>query len=170
MTIKVLSQKHGEQEFLIDEEDYKRLIEYKFYAWTTQRHYGLYINCYSPDDKMNPKRLHRIIMNAKKGEIVDHINGNPLDNRKQNLRIVTSLINNQNARKRKDGVTSRFKGVSWCKINKKWKAQIQISGKKIALGSYDQELLAAEAYNNAIDRYDVKSPKNKIANNIADLK
>ena len=91
---------------------------------------------------------------------MDHINGNPLDNRRENIRITTSLINNQNARKRKDGHTSCYKGVH--KVLKRWKSQIQIEGKKLSLGTHSTESEAALAYNNALDLYSSKSPKNII--------
>lgn len=160
MTVIINSPKLGLVKFLIDKDDFIKLKNYVFYAWTTKRHHGIYINCYSPEDKRNPKRLYRVIMGNPKGMIVDHINRNPLDNRKQNLRITTSLINNQNARKRKDGTTSKYKGVH--KVNNKWIAQIQVNKKKINLGTYNFEQDAAIAYNNAVDKYKVQSPKNVI--------
>lgn len=162
MIITIKSNKFGVKDFLIDEIDFERFKDYSFYLWSTPRHYGIYVNCYSPWDRNRPQRLHRLIMSAEKNQIVDHINGNPLDNRKENLRLVTSTINNQNARKRKDGLTSRFKGVSWCKMSNKWKAQIQVNGKKMGLGSYAIEELAAAAYNNALDSFAVLSPRNII--------
>lgn len=160
MIITVNSPKLGLVEFLIDEDDFNKLKGYTFYAWTTKRHHGIYINCYSPDDRKNSKRLHRVIMGEPKGMIVDHINRNPLDNRKENLRITTSLVNNQNARKRKDGITSQYKGVH--KVGNKWKAQIQVNKKKISLGTYTAEYYAARAYNDAIDHYKLATPKNII--------
>ena len=158
----ILSPKYGLVNALFDHEDWFEYREWSKYVWGSKRHTGLYVMAYPPGDRKKALRIHRMIMKAKPGEIVDHINGNPLDNRKENLRITTSLVNNQNARKRKDGVTSKHKGVSWCKSSKKWKAQIQINKKKKSLGSYKTEIEAAIAYNKALDFYDVKSPRNSI--------
>lgn len=160
MKILISSPTHGIVEVLMDEEDYIKFKDHKFYVWGTKRHYSLYLNGYAPGNKRDSLRMHRIIMNASKTDIVDHINGNALDNRKENLRLTTYLINNQNARKRKDGVTSKHKGVHWCKVRQSWKAQIQLSGKKVSLGSFKTEIEAAKAYNNALDKFNSASPKN----------
>lgn len=156
----VSSPTHGIVEVFMDDDDYIKFKDYKFYVWGTKRHYSLYLNGYAPDNKKDSLRMHRVIMNAVKNDIVDHVNGNALDNRKENLRITTYLTNNQNARKRKDGVTSKFKGVSWCVKARKWRAQIQVSKKKMNLGSYQTELEAAKAYNDALDKFNSASPRN----------
>ncbi len=72
--------------------------------------------------------ISRFIMGAEKGDIVDHINGNTLDNRKCNLRIVTTRENCQN---RHDERTSRFPGVHWDKSKQLWKSSIKINASKI---------------------------------------
>lgn len=148
ISIELSTPKLGTHKVLIDDEDFTRLDGYGWTLWTSKRHYGIYVIGYKHKGDNKSIRLHRLIMNAQTGDIVDHINGNPLDNRKENLRITTSLINNQNARKRKDGITSKFKGVHWCKIAKRWKAQIQFKGKKLSLGSYLDEEKASNAYIN----------------------
>ena len=75
--------------------------------------------------------------------VIDHINNNKLDNSIENLQIITSRENTSKDRKNK---TSKYTGVSWCKLNKKWKAQIYIKTKKKYLGLYNTELEASEAY------------------------
>lgn len=92
------------------------------------------------------KLLHRVIMNAKKGEVVDHINGNKLDNRRKNLRICT---NSENVRfqKRHKNNTSGYKGVSWSKGMKKWEARIMVDRKSIVGGYFSNRLDAAKEYN-----------------------
>ncbi len=90
-------------------------------------------------------QMHRAIMAAKPGEIVDHINGDGLDNRRWNLRIVTSSENSQNRRlsvRNKSGV----KGVVFCKSTRKWQAAIMINGKSIYLGQFSKIEDAASAY------------------------
>ena len=87
--------------------------------------------------KSHPKLyLHRFIMNAPKDMEVDHINHNPLDNRKCNLRICTHKQNLRNQSINKNN-TSGYPGVSWYKKYKKWKVRIISNGKDIHLGYYD---------------------------------
>lgn len=90
--------------------------------------------------------MHRVIMSAKKGQLVDHINGDTLDNRRQNLRIVTHSQNSLNTKAHKDSI-SKHKGVSFYKD--RWLAAIMIRGKIIRLGSFDKEKDAAESYKRA---------------------
>jgi len=90
-------------------------------------------------------RMHRLIMNAPEGMHVDHINGDGLDNRRENLRVVTAQENQFNSRKRVAGY-SLFKGVSWSAAAKKWKAYICPNKKQIHIGLFDSEIAAAQAY------------------------
>lgn len=92
--------------------------------------------------------IHRVIMSAKAGETVDHINGNPLDNRKSNLRVCTQSDNLCNTAIRKDN-KSGVKGVSWAKHVKKWCAQIKYQGEKFHLGYFNNVDEAATAYQKA---------------------
>lgn len=103
--------------------------------------------------------MHRFIMNAKKGQMVDHINGNTLDNRKKNLQFVTPSQNNWNRRKgyseNKQNKYSKYVGVSF-KENfptKHWRARIQVNGKSMYLGNYATEEEAYEVYKQAERKY-----------------
>lgn len=141
------TKKFGKQTVLVDEQDAWLLEKYKWYLWSTKRHTGIYV--VASESTKNPKeihyqRLHQLIMNCK-GKIVDHINGNPLDNRRINLRVTSASGNNKNARKRRNAV-SKYKGVHFCKRGQKCKAQIQNNGVKYSLGSYVNEIDAARAY------------------------
>lgn len=69
---------------------------------------------------------------------IDHIDGNRLNNSKENLRIVTPQENHFNR--------TKAKGITFCKANGKWKAQIFVSGKKKYLGYYEDEKDARDAY------------------------
>lgn len=89
--------------------------------------------------------LHRLIMGAQPGQIVDHINGDTLDNRKANLRFVTRAQNNTN-RTVKRGGTSRFKGVQLCKSTGRWRAMISDGARYMHIGRFDSECAAAYAY------------------------
>ena len=97
--------------------------------------------------------MHRLIMNSPTGFMVDHINHNGLDNRKKNLRIVTPQQNTWNARPFKDQGKSKYKGVSWEKKYKKWKANICIENKLKHIGYFDNEKEAAEAYDTAAKKH-----------------
>ena len=97
--------------------------------------------------------LHRIILKAEKGDIVDHINGNTLDNRKSNLRICTQLENCRNVKKNKRN-TSGYKGVSFSSNMGKYRAAIKATkGKKIVLGYFDDPSEAHKAYCEASKKY-----------------
>lgn len=80
--------------------------------------------------------VHRAIMKAKPGEYVDHINGNKLDNRLNNLRLCTQAQNMANAKMRPD-CSSGATGVSWDQRRLKWRAQISANGKALVLGRFD---------------------------------
>lgn len=127
---------------LIDEDDADAILVHKWccdplgYAMRRQ-----VVAC----GRQTTVRLHRQIMNAQPGEIVDHINGNPLDNRKENLRICTMRQNRQNSAKHQG--RSRYKGVTMDRDQ--WRARIRIDGKLISLGHYESEQMAAIAYNAA---------------------
>jgi len=80
--------------------------------------------------------------------MVDHINGNGLDNRRENLRPATNRENQGNSEKQQ-GVSSRFKGVCWVKSKGRWTAYIKTKKRLEKLGYFDDETQAAKAYNMA---------------------
>lgn len=94
--------------------------------------------------------LHREIMNAPRGVNVDHRNSDGLDDRRENLRLCSQSQNNMNRRKLRG--TSRYKGVSWSRANKKWQTHIKINRKSMALGHFADETDAARAYDAAAIR------------------
>ncbi len=89
--------------------------------------------------------LHKLILNTPKGFDTDHINGNKLDNRRSNLRICKHKDNSRNAKKRIDGVTSRYIGVHYAKDRKKWVSKINVNSKRFSIGEFDKEIWAAMA-------------------------
>jgi len=96
--------------------------------------------------------MHRLIMDPPRGYVVDHINGDGLDNRRANLRLATHAQNGRNRRKIKKGI-SKYKGVSWEESTGKWRALIHVDRKKISLGCYKDEVTAAKVYDKAAKKY-----------------
>ena len=130
---------------LVDDEDYHELSKYR---WCAHKYGNLwYAVRMSPRDPVTHKRtgirMHRIIVDTPDGMDTDHINGNGLDNRRCNLRVVTRRENIQNLHLKK---SSKFPGVSWYKQTKKWAANIGLNGKNHHLGYYDDEETAGIIY------------------------
>ena len=99
---------------------------------------------YKDGSKVDVK-MHRVILDACDGEIVDHQNGDGRDNRRTNLRVATATQNAQNACKRKDN-TSGFKGVGFNKAIGKWASYINVDGKRLHLGYHPEPEQAHAAY------------------------
>lgn len=89
--------------------------------------------------------MHRIIAGTPDGMDTDHINGDTLDNRDENLRTCNPSQNQANQRK-KTSHSSRFKGVDYCKHRGKWRARIRYKKKLSHIGLFDSEVDAARAY------------------------
>lgn len=88
--------------------------------------------------------LHRLITGAAPGFVVDHINGNPIDNRRSNLRVVSFRENQQNLRLSAQN-SSGFRGVTFDKARSKWVAQAKMNGKRVFIGRFGSIEEAAEA-------------------------
>lgn len=137
---------------LVDDEDYEKLSKNKWHAsWDGHNWYaarGVRIG-----NKIKKISMHREILNAPKEMQVDHINGNGLDNRKENLRLCThqqNLLNKKNSYKNnKLGI----KGVCWRDDTKRFQAQICVGGKNIRLGYFNVLGDADQAYREAEKRY-----------------
>lgn len=95
--------------------------------------------------------IHAVLMNPPKGMKVDHINGDILDNRRENLRICTNAENIRNSRRYSNNKTG-IKGVSVTKSGK-FRTQIRIDGKQTELGLFDSAEAAGEAYREAALTY-----------------
>lgn len=146
MRIKMCSVKHGDWYLLLDEED-AWVLNFGLGLWKDSKReipYVVFQNS-KRNIHLRGKKLSRVLLDCPDNFIVDHINGNPMDNQRANLRITSQANNNKNAKKRRNSL-SRYKGV--CPSNKRgfWKAQIQSNYKKYAIGIFPSEEKAAEAY------------------------
>ena len=132
---------------LIDDEDYEKVMSYK---WSI--HDKAKANIYFRATRKNKRiKLHRLIFGKiKEGCVLDHINGNTLDNRKSNLRAVTITQNNRN---RKNMNSTGLKGVSYHPKCHKWQARICTDTGRISLGYFDTKQLAHLAYCEASKKY-----------------
>ena len=83
--------------------------------------------------------------------VVDHINNNGLDNKVENLQLISHRLN-MSKDKFRLGKSSRFTGVWWSKENKKWRAKISVGGKNKHLGYFNVEEDAASAYQGALKK------------------
>ena len=97
--------------------------------------------------------MHREVANTPDGLVCDHINGDSLDNRKANLRSATYLQNSWNRGKSQRIGYSKYKGVIFYKMRQKWCATICVYGKKIFLGTFEDEIQAVKAYDKAAKKY-----------------
>jgi len=144
----------GEGEFtIVDQRDYYRLKNFKWYLQ------GNRTNLYAARNfKVGPAQtkkiyLHREIINAPRGLLVDHKNCNSLDNRGANLRPATVSQNACNSRRNKSNASSKFRGVSLEKRVNKWVAVICHHRKRFHLGTFVSEIDAAKAYDEAAKKY-----------------
>ena len=131
-------------EFIVDTEDRDYILMYG--RWhLAERGNGLYITARAPYLKRRDVYLHRFITECPKGYVVDHIDGNTLDYRKSKLRVVSSSANSQNLHRLLKNNKSGYRGVSWCKHNKKWRAVIKINHKQYG-GKYFDDKEEAHKY------------------------
>jgi hypothetical protein len=138
---------------LISPQDTEMVLSKRWRATFVEGKTRLYIvHSYKQGKKVKHVYLHRMIMGSPGNLFVDHINGNTLDNRRENLRICTCAENIRN-QKRNITNTSGYKGVSWNKQLGKWVAFICVNYKNKNLGSFATAKQAYEAYCAASAKY-----------------
>lgn len=180
-----LNNKYGDFDVKVDKEDWDRIVENnsvpQVFARYRKGKVTAYFRVRIRDKNKRIKRpkesghtykqslLHRWILgeeNIPEGMQIDHINGNPLDNRKENLRICNHLENSMN-RTNKFNPYSKYMGVSYNRgkkrkvstgsyrcISRPWRSTITLpEGKKISLGTFKTEIEAAIAWDKAALKY-----------------
>lgn len=148
---------------LVDDEDFDWLNQWKWFADKIGGSFYSSRSGYSKELKKQTKliRMHRFILNAKPGQLVDHADGNTLNNQRNNLRFATKSDNSKNSKVNRKNNSSGYKGIE--RNRKKWQARLTINSKRISLGTYKNKKLAAIAYNKAAKKYYGKFAKlNKI--------
>lgn len=133
---------------MVDDADYERVNKYKWhavktpYTWYAQRAVHVPFGA-SPQ----AKRLHRFLLNAQRYDIVDHKDGDGLNNQRNNIRLCSTVDNGRNRVCPKVG----FKGVT--KENSKWLAKIRINSYQQRLGLFGSAKEAAQAYDAAAKKH-----------------
>lgn len=152
--IAVIPYKH--HEILVSDDDWHDLKKIRWYICS---HTGYAFN-------NDFQTMHALLMPCEKGMVVNHVNGNRLDNRRENLEVATASENAHMRRFKKEGAHSRYFGVTWQKQIKRWGAQIKKDHKKYYLGVYKVEEDAARAYNaKAVELYGDRANLNIILEN-----
>lgn len=132
---------------IVDDEDFHLVVRYK---WHYAEGYAR-TDLKGSDGKYRSVSMHRMILNTPKGMETDHINGDRLDNRRENIRVCTKAQNLRNVAKRTNN-SSGMKGV-YKSRNEKWVAQIRLNGKSYYLGIFSEKVEAAMAYNEAAKKF-----------------
>lgn len=119
----------------VDDCDYEYLSQWKWYL----------SNGYAISNNKR-KKMHRLIMDAKDGELVDHIDRDKLNNTRANLRIVNKQENIHNQKKRAN-TKNNYKGTQYIKRLGLWQGRCRIYGNDYFLGHFKSEIASAYAYN-----------------------
>lgn len=152
--LKINSKKHGTFKVLLDDADYELVTaSWRTPKWCaricTNRRNLIYFQKRLPGGSLI--ELHRFLMGFPKG-VVDHINGNTLDNRRKNLQILNNSQNISKGRIRLNN-SSGTSGVHFDKSRKKWAARIKVMYKEIHLGRFKNKSDAIKARKEAEKKY-----------------
>lgn len=138
----------GTQVFVSDE-DYEYLDQW---TWIIAFKEGKPDHVYMKEHSIKMHYVVAFRMGLHFPKYIDHEDRNPLNNQRENLRAATTTQNTQNRSKR-EGCSSQYKGVHWDKRVQKWKADIQVNGKRKFIGHFDSEIEAAKAWNSYAKRF-----------------
>lgn len=137
---------------LLDDEDFEVVSRF---SWRLGKRRYVGRSKHIPNSrKSTTVSMHRLIMGLEHGDprVVDHVDGNPLNNQKANLRIATVTENARNINRKRSN-TSGYKGVCWNKDVRKWQSNIRSDGRRIHLGLFSTPEEAYAAYCEAALKY-----------------
>ncbi|MDG9858223.1 AP2 domain-containing protein [Pseudomonas nitroreducens] len=139
----------GGQQIIVDDDDFDSLEKFNWRI-IGKGYAARNVAPENPSEGRIVAYMHREILGLQKGDsrVVDHVNGNPLDNRRCNLRVCTTSQNGMNrgpAAHNKSG----FKGVFWDRRRSKWTAYIRVDGRQKYLGLFATPEMAHQAYSAA---------------------
>jgi hypothetical protein len=127
---------------MVDDEDFEYLSQWKWFCSSG----GYAVRSVWANGKVQAIYMHREIVGAGSGQVVDHKDGNRVNNQRSNLRGCTSLNNNAN-RKKSKGKSSQYKGVSYFALSPHhWMTRIKKKNKQVFIGYFENERHAALAY------------------------
>lgn len=127
---------------LVDDDDYEAVSRFNWNAAVKQ--HTVYARGWVDGGRVT---MHRLLAGARKGQTVDHVDGNGLNNQRANLRICSAAENARNVRRRVGA--SGHRGVSLDPKSGRWSAHVRVDGKLRHLGRFDDPLLAAQAASQA---------------------
>lgn len=154
--IVITSRKYGQKICLVDDEDFDYLSKLKWYVLKNSKTF--YANTIIDGKTF---KMHRMIMNVKTGEFIDHRDHDGLNNCKSNLRICTRSQNAMNATRSTNKYG--YKGVSYKKSHRRFVARVEVNGKTTYFGSCKTAREAAIIYNeHALKHYGEFANLNKI--------
>lgn len=136
---------------VVDDKDYEWLNQWKWFSVFDGYNWYAIRKGKKIFGKQETIPMHRFIVSATRGQLVDHADGNGLNNQRSNLRICTAVQNSQN-RKKPVNNTSGYKGVHWHKQRKMYRAKTVLNGKHIDIGYFQDPQQAARAYDDFVKK------------------
>jgi len=140
--MKTIKIKNG-YEAIVDDADYEWISAYKWHLVSSKAHYAETSIWDKKKKRSKCYKMHRMIAQPPKNRMIDHINGNKLDNRRCNLRFVTNSQNSMN--RHVNHSRSGYRGVHWMAERNKWAAQIMRNQKMYYIGLFEDKVEAAKA-------------------------
>lgn len=137
---------------IIDDADFEMISKWKWCTLKTK--WNVYaIHSVFRVGKRRHVYMHRLLLSAPDNVYVDHIDRNGLNNTRANIRLCSNAQNLWNSGKKKNN-SSGYKGVSWQKRDRRWRAKIVFHGQRIHIGYFTDVIEAARAYDaKAIELY-----------------
>lgn len=147
-TVMVFSNgRYKTESFVIDKKDMYLIAPYSWRVYTTKGRYKrVETSINQGNGKIKHILLSRFLLDAPPDKYVDHIDCDPSNNRRNNLRFASIIENGQNCAKSTRKCSSTYKGVAWHKSKNKWIVSIQVNRKSHHIGYFTNEILAANAY------------------------